>query len=343
MKEDLLNFLVSPKSKSKLKLSNNEKNGSNTTLVDSEGNEFPIINNIPRFVSQIEKTPTNQSFSYKWNTFNDAALSKQESNKKLFLEHYNFTNESFKQYLSQKSTILDIGCGIGYISNWIASEFHKTVFGVDLTNSVDVGEKYFSENENNPNFIQADVGELPFENHTLDMIIAKEMIHHTPEPRKNFSKLVNLLKPGGSILIYVYNKKGPIREFCDDYIRKFTTKLSEEDCHKFSKIMTKLGKSLREQKITITIPEDIPYLDISKGNYDLQRFIYWNFFKCWWDDNGNVEYSDAVNFDWYHPPDAFRYSENEFKKWFSEEELVIESFNSLESGYAVRAVKPNRS
>ena len=30
------------------------------------------------------------------------------------------------------------------------------------------------------------------------------------------------LKPGGRILFYVYRKKGPIREFTDDYVRELT-------------------------------------------------------------------------------------------------------------------------
>jgi hypothetical protein len=165
------------------------------------------------------------------------------------------------------------------------------------------------------------------------------MIHHTPEPRKIFSKLVKNLKKGGTICIYVYNKKGPIREFCDDDIRSFTTKQSVSECEKFAESMIEFGKSLREMNIKIKVPKDIPFLEIPAGEYDLQRFVYWNFFKCWWDDDGNKDYSNAVNFDWYHPPYAFGYTKKEFQNWFDEENLKIDNFNPLESGFAIRATK----
>jgi hypothetical protein len=169
--------------------------------------------------------------------------------------------------------------------------------------------------------------------------VCKEVIHHTQQPRENFSKLVKLLAVGGVIQIYAYKKKGPIREFSDDFIRSYTTNLTVEECLKFAKIMTKLGKSLREAKVNITISDDIPFLNIKAGVYDLQRFIYWNVLKCWWDDEGDYNYSDAVNFDWYHPRHASRYSVEEIKKWFDEENIKIDNLNILDAGIAVRGTK----
>ena len=74
----------------------------------------------------------------------------------------------------------------------------------------------------------------------------------------------------GNILIYVYNKKAPIREFADDYIRSKTTKMSVSDCAEFSKDMTISEKSLSGLK-KITIPRDIKLLIIKAGTYDVQR------------------------------------------------------------------------
>ena len=34
-----------------------------------------------------------------------------------------------------------------------------------------------------------------------------------------------------------------------------------------------------------TSPEDIPLLGIKAGHQDVQRFIYWNVFKCYWNDD----------------------------------------------------------
>lgn len=343
MDKKIISSLRSPKTKGQLQLKEEfveDENIVSGILYDSSGNEFEIIDSIPKFVTQTSGN-TIDSFSYKWKTFVNASLQQQERNKIIFLEHYGFTLDKFKEFLSNQKKILDAGCGTGYISNWIHSETNNSqVFGIDISTSVEEASKYFcSKSKKGLNYLQADISELPFEDNFFDMIVCKEVIHHTPKPRENFSKLVKLLAPGGSIMIYVYKKKGPIREFCDDYLRSHTTKLDVDECHKFAEAMTELGRSLRQAKININIPKDIPYLNIKAGEYDLQRFIYWNIFKCWWDDEGDKKYSDAINFDWYHPEFAFRYTENEIKEWFKEEGLRIDNFNVLEAGITARGTK----
>ena len=46
----------------------------------------------------------------------------------------------------------------------------------------------------------------------------------------------------------------------------------------FCEQMTILGKTLSDLNIEIDVPE-IPLLSIKGGKYDIQRFIYWNFYK----------------------------------------------------------------
>lgn len=343
MKKELLEILKSPKTRTELQLKNEIFEGGEIKsgiLYDSKGNEYNIVDYIPRFVKE-NPGNTIESFSYKWKTFVEPALQKQEKNKEIFLEHYGFKSaDEFKKFLSTRKKVLDAGCGPGYISNWIHSESIAQVFGIDISTSVDEARKHFClKGIENLNYIQADISELPFDNEFFDYIVCKEVIHHTLQPRENFSKLVNLLSYGGVIQIYVYKKKGPIREFCDSFLRDRTTKLTVEECHEFAKTMTAVGKSLRETKVNITIPKDIPFLNIKAGIYDLQRFIYWNVFKCWWDDEGDYDYSNAVNFDWYHPLHAFRYDEEEIKKWFNDENVRIDNLNILDAGIAIRGTR----
>lgn len=135
---------------------------------------------------------------------------------------------------------------------------------------------------------------------------------------------------------YVYKKKGPIREFSDDYLRSFTTKMTPEKCYKFAKAITLLGKSLSELKVEFKVPEDIPLLGIKKGKQNLQRFFYWNILKCFWNPAFDYKTNVMVNFDWYHPQLAFRYPPEEIKRWFKNEGLTIEHFNVTESGISCR-------
>ena len=45
----------------------------------------------------------------------------------------------------------------------------------------------------------------------------------------------------------------------------------------------------------------------------VQRFIYWNFLKCFWSDRLGRHNSILTNYDWYAPSQAFRFSEDEFR------------------------------
>jgi len=99
--------------------------------------------------------------------------------------------------------------------------------------------------------------------------------------------------------------------------------------------MAILGKSLSDLKKKITIPNDIPILGIKSGTYDVQRFIYWHFLKCFWDPSDNLERSIGVNFDWYSPKYAYRHTPAEVKKWYKESKVKIIHFNEIESGISI--------
>ena len=130
-----------------------------------------------------------------------------------------------------------------------------------------------------------------------------------------------------------------MREFADDFIRQSTVKMTEKQCMEFSKDMTLLGKSLSQLKKKITIPKDIPLLGIKSGTYDVQRFFYWNFLKCWWSTDVPFEQSVATNYDWYFPKFAYRHTEIQVRKWFKDVKLKIVHFNEIESGYSVNGKK----
>jgi len=136
-------------------------------------------------------------------------------------------------------------------------------------------------------------------------------------------------------------KKGPIREFSDDYIRSITVNMTEKECLEFSKDMANLGKTLSKLKKKIRIERDIPILNIKKGVYDVQRFFYWNFVKCWWSDDVPFYQSVATNYDWYFPKFAYRHTPEEVKKWFSQSQLKIKYFKEIESGLSITGKKTN--
>ncbi|MCX7759287.1 MAG: hypothetical protein N2169_06755 [bacterium] len=89
--------------------------------------------------------------------------------------------------------------------------------------------------------------------------------------------------------------------------------------------LTLLEKILSEVNITVDLP-DIPLLGIKGWKWDLQRWIYYNFVKCYWNEKMGWEYSVLTNYDWYFPALAYRYTEEEFKKMIDESGLNIDFF-----------------
>ena len=102
---------------------------------------------------------------------------------------------------------------------------------------------------------------------------------------------------------------------------------------------TKLGQALADLHVEVDVPENITYLGIKAGRYDVQRLIYWHFAKLYWNEALSFEENNHVNFDWYHPRYAHRHTKDEVRRWCAEAELSIKHFDAQESGYTVWAIK----
>lgn len=162
---------------------------------------------------------------------------------------------------------------------------------------------------------------------------------HTENPEKTFSHLSSIITPGGEFACYVYSKKAVPRELVDDYFRKETHEISNEQMWEFSEQITELGKRLSALKISFESP-DIPLLGIKGGVYDVQRFIHWNFIKCFWKDDWGFELSKSTNYDWYAPSNAKRFSKQEFLDMAVENNLQVRYLHEEEACYSGRFLKP---
>jgi hypothetical protein len=99
--------------------------------------------------------------------------------------------------------------------------------------------------------------------------------------------------------------------------------------------LTQLGKTLSELNVTIDVP-DMPALGIRGGPQDLQRFIYWNFVKCFWNPDHGYDASKMINFDWYSPSNAYRYSREEFVAMVTDAGFETEFLHSEEACHTGR-------
>ncbi len=351
MRKSLLDILVDPISKTPLQVKE-QKNGKNDTIIEGslhspEGGSYAITNGIPRFVytEDCKQEQTQHSFGFKWqqrNTYDSPQV--HLTAQQWLVQRYGFDSiEQMQNFFAQRRRILDAGCGSGFSSSlWMTPTWHEESqvewFGVDISVAIDVAQERLGLIART-NFIQADILQLPFREQSFDTIFSEGVLHHTPSTEAALKSLTVCLEPGGEILFYVYCKKAPIREFTDDYIRDIVSALAPEDAWNALQPLTKLGQTLAELHAEVEVPEDIPYLGIRAGRYDVQRLIYWHFAKLFWNEAHSFEENNHVNFDWYHPKYAHRHTEEEIQRWCDEAGLTIIHFDVQESGYTVRAIK----
>ena len=121
----------------------------------------------------------------------------------------------------------------------------------------------------------------------------------------------------------------------DEHFREYSKNLSAPELWELSDQLTRLGRTLSDLAIEVDIP-DMPALGIKGGKMDLQRFIYWNFIKCYWNPEMGFDVSKTINFDWYAPSTAFRYTMDEFTQMLEGSGFVPDFLRSEEACHTGR-------
>ena len=347
MRDWLLQLLRDPLDGSRLSLGEElERRGEEIVsglLIGSAGS-YPVRDRVPRFVTRSDEgqAQTEESFAYKWtNLAGFGSEGMQEKVSSWILERYGFASgEAMRDHFSGHERILDAGCGAGLAtSTWLAPGWRRDgseFVGVDISAAIETASQRLGEIEGT-SFVQADILALPFSPASFDLVFSEGVLHHTPSTEAAFKALARLLRPGGEIMIYVYRRKAPGREYIDDYIRERIADLPPEEAWDRLRPLTRLGQALAELETVVEVPEDVELLGIPKGEYDVQRLVYWHFAKLFWNPTMTFEENNHVNFDWYHPRYAHRHTEDEVRGWFADCGLEIARFDAQEAGFTVRA------
>jgi SAM-dependent methyltransferase len=140
------------------------------------------------------KVATAESFGFEWSRFPDM---------------YDEWERNFFEYMSPRGPeffrgkrVLDAGCGSGRHS-YYAAKYGADVWAVDLGQHVEVARRNTAGCDR-VHVIQADLHDLPFAPESFDFIYSIGVLHHLPDPETGFRGLLQYLKPGGEIQIYLY-------------------------------------------------------------------------------------------------------------------------------------------
>jgi SAM-dependent methyltransferase len=291
----------------------------------------------------VEQALTNETFSDKWRRFKTYGLEPEHRDflfgwycKKLGLPDRN----ALEAFYRDRRRVLEIGPGSGFNTRFIAEHCRGEVFALDVS---DAAFTTFENTRNLPNcsVVQADLMDSPFPDSHFDFIIADGVLHHTPDTKAAVQAVLRKVRPGGQFFFYVYKKMGEARQFCDSHIREQFTALTTESCYEACEAITELGRELSRLNAQITLTKPIEVLGIPAGTHTVQRLIYYNFLKCFWNEAFDFETNNMVNFDWYHPHNAWQHTEEEVRGWLAEFGIADYAINDANpNGISVLLTRP---
>jgi SAM-dependent methyltransferase len=189
------------------------------------GRVFPIVRSIARFVPD-EKYA--HSFGYQWNYFDKTQLDSHMGND-LSRERFFATTKWPAKMEGQ--VILEAGCGMGRFTQ-IALETGAELFSFDLSNAVEANFRNNGDSDH-VHIVQASIYEIPLRKESFDKVFCMGVLQHCPDVRAAFMSLVPFLRPGGEIVIDVYQEHSGLFPPLKYWVRPFLTWMGPEGVHKF--------------------------------------------------------------------------------------------------------------
>jgi len=99
---------------------------------------------------------------------------------------------------------LDVGCGAGFLSNYL-SEKKLKVTGLDVSEqSLKVAALY--DKTKKVNYVSGDAYQLPFSDQFFDSISAMDFLEHIDNPLKSIQEISRVLKPNGLFFFHTFNR-----------------------------------------------------------------------------------------------------------------------------------------
>ncbi|HEY2513059.1 MAG TPA: methyltransferase domain-containing protein [Polyangiaceae bacterium] len=104
------------------------------------------------------------------------------------------------------ANIVEIGCGTGQMSLFLATA-DRRILGADLTRASLELAHSASVRYDLPSaqFIETDLRQPGLREGAFDVVYSSGVLHHTPDPRASFKSMAKLARPGGMVVLGLYN------------------------------------------------------------------------------------------------------------------------------------------
>ena len=239
-------------------------------LEENDSPVFPFINGAYRVVTNDNYT---ENFGFQWNRFAATQIDKISAldiSKKRFFAETGWDKED----LTDKN-ILEVGSGAGRFTQIVLDFTKGDLYSIDYSNAVEINFKNNGPNERLKLF-QASIYELPFAPAQFDKVFCLGVLQHTPDVERSVKALIDMVKPGGELVVDFYPIKGWWTKLQAKYVlRPLTKKMDHQKLFTkidnnidglikayrfFSKLkMNKFNRFLPICDIDGTLPPNLPY------------------------------------------------------------------------------------
>jgi SAM-dependent methyltransferase len=242
---------------------------------------------------------TKATYGLQWNRFR---ILRPEEDRATFFNRTGLTTEEIAGAL-----VLDAGCGMGRYLR-VAGEAGARVVGLDLSEATRAARDLTSDLAD-VLILRGDLLRPPLADGTFDHIYSIGVLDHTPDPRRAFLALARLLKPGGRIAIWVYQKERPLLEQIIGVHRAVSRRLPLGVLLALSRLMAPVGgvkraflRSRNKLVSRIGVALNVATIGVSMH------------------PDPEVRVCDTL--DWYAPKYMSRHTLDEVSGWFNEAGLV---------------------
>ncbi len=194
-------------------------------LIDEAGKSFARLHEIPRFVEADNYT---ENFGFQWNTFVQTQIDRHSSTHSQSKERFFAVTGWDKQDLTGQN-VLEVGSGAGRFSQVVLDNTNANLYSVDYSNAVEANWKNNDSHTQSGRFTlaQASIYELPFPKNSFDKVFCFGVLQHTPDFKQSVKCLVEMVKPGGELIVDFYPIRGWWTKIHAKYIfRPFTKRMS---------------------------------------------------------------------------------------------------------------------
>jgi len=192
------------------------------------GAHWPILNGVPtydsgKYFGEVPQETMQElvAAAEKGNWLTAAQAMFKDSNSEMYQYIADLNRASWIPILpiGPKSTVLDVGSGLGVLTHALALQFEKVVSIEPIAERIDFTRvRLEQEGLKNVDLVQTTLDALPFFDETFDLVVLNGILEWVGEWRLNESPreaqievlttLRRLLKPGGMVLIGIENRIG---------------------------------------------------------------------------------------------------------------------------------------